>query len=160
MEQCGSHKALQTELWFILLSASRGPWMGCFRGSGILGNLTRCSLSLGLGGVWTHETQALEEGVRRRIQALWGSWPCWGLTATDETVWCNPAGLQMFIGTGSSSEMGGCGLFPHHPLPHQVDKPRSLLRTQDQHSRTTSSLRACRSAHRGNIGHWPQQNSL
>lgn len=106
MEQCGSHKAFQTELWFILLSASRGPWMGYFRGAGILGNLTRCSLSLGLGVVWTQETQALDEGVRRRIQALWGSWTCWGLTATDETVWCNPAGLQMFIGTGSSSEMG------------------------------------------------------
>lgn len=106
MEQCGSHKALQTVLWFILLSASRGPWMDCFRGAGILGNLTRCSLSLGLGEVWTQETQALEEGVKRRIQALWGSWPCWGLTATDETVWCNPAGLQMFIYTGSSSELG------------------------------------------------------
>lgn len=140
MEQCGSHKALQTELWFILLSASRGPWMGCFRGAGILGNLTRCSLSLGLGGVKTRETQALEEGVRRRIQALQGRWPFQGLTAKDETVWWNPAELQMFIGTGSSSEMGDVRFFSHHPLPHQVDKPKSPLRTQGQHSRITSSL--------------------
>lgn len=117
MEQCGSHKALQTELWFILLSASRGPWMGCFRGAGILGNLTRCSLSLGLGGVRTQETQALDEGVRRRIQALWGRWPCWSLTDADETVWCNPAGLQMFKGTGSSSEMGDMDSSHTTPCP-------------------------------------------
>lgn len=117
MEQCGSHKALQTELWFILLSASRGPWMGCFRGVEFLGNLTRCILSLGLGGAWTQETQALEDGVRRRIQALWGSCPCWGLTATDETVWCNPAGLQMFIGTGRSSEMGDVDSSHTTPYP-------------------------------------------
>lgn len=51
---------------------------------------------------------------------------------------------------------GGYGLFPHHPLP-QVDKPRSLLRTQDQHSRITSSLWSCRSAPRGNIENWKKQ---